>query len=159
MTAMAGTSGVRPSHPWTSVCLIALLCYDVAVTVVGILFLHGQRDGFLRSAEVAPFNLWAASSAVGVLTLGLALRGSLAGVAARGAAELAWGLAWIRLLNLPVFVFMITAGFGVGGPGNVVAIMLMLVESVVTFACTVVVRRRLRREAERAAGSWTPPAR
>ncbi|WP_189332532.1 hypothetical protein [Actinoplanes ianthinogenes] len=139
--------------------LVVLLCYDAAVAVIGFLFLYDQQDGFMRTAEVAPFNLWAVSSAVGVVTLGLSLRASLVGRAARGAGDLAWGLAWIRLLNLPVFVFMIAVGFGIDGPGNLMAIMLTVIESVTTFVCTVAVRRQLRRDAQRAGEAWAPPAR
>lgn len=85
---------------------------DGMLVAIGVLVLNAQRDGNLTGSEAATFLLMGASAAVGAVLMLLAAIALARGDRGRGTARLASGLAWLRVLAVPVALVVIVIRLG-----------------------------------------------
>jgi hypothetical protein len=121
--------------------LILLLCYDIVITAIAAEFWQVMGDRSWEEGHVAALNLLGVNAIAGVVIAALALIATFAGQSGRTMADIAWGLAWLRLVAMPVVAVAVGAGFGFAGLGSGFILVQILLEVIAMVSCTTATRR------------------
>jgi hypothetical protein len=93
-----------------------LLCCDAAVVAIIALVWIAQARGQVTGDDVAVFDMFGVSAAVGVVALAFALAATIAVArrrSGRGAAAVAWALGWLRLAGVVIATVAIAVVVGI----------------------------------------------
>ncbi|BCJ41090.1 hypothetical protein GCM10010168_46120 [Actinoplanes ianthinogenes] len=142
---MTGAPTIRHPRLLTRAWLVLLLLSNLAIAAIGLQVLNEQRHGSGTTPDTGALEMWGVSAAIGVVTVALALVASFAGRAGRGMSDIAWGVAWLRLIALPVVAVSIAASFGLNGLSGGFVVVVAIAEAATTLVCAGAVRRQCMR--------------
>jgi hypothetical protein len=93
-----------------------LLCGDAGLVAVVSVIWTAQARGQETTEDVAAFDLLGVNAAAGVVILALAVVAAVAATRGGGrtVATVAWSLAWLRLIAVPVTAVVIAVVVGAG---------------------------------------------
>jgi hypothetical protein len=116
---MSTTSPPGPRNVVTRAWLTGvLLCCDAAIVAIIALVWIAQARGQMTGDDVAVFDMFGVSAAVGVVVVAFALAATVAVArrrSGRGPASVAWALGWLRLAGVVVATVAIAVVVGIDG--------------------------------------------